>query len=100
MTEAQYKSAIATVGKWAFLQAYELVKNWNGENKPGLVRRVFNLGQDRDEAWSQARVNGILRIIDGEMDRRALEEIRDSTYVNNQHPEAHDMAEALIQRYF
>lgn len=100
MTENQYKAAFTAVGKWAFLCAYEIVKNWDGEDKGVVTRMVYDLGFDESEKWSRSRVNSILRIINGEKDLRALEEIRDSNFVNRRHPEAHDLAEALIQKYF
>lgn len=99
MTEKQYEDAITAAGKWAFLKAYETVKNWHGE-KSDLIHNVFRMGFDTCKSGSTTRVNSILRIIDERMDKRALEEIRDSKFVNRQHPEAHNLAEDLLHRYF
>lgn len=75
-------------------------EKWDGNDKQELVRGMFRLGLDSHEGGARTRVNSILRIITERMDQRALEEIRDSASVNRKHPDAHDKAENLLQKYF
>lgn len=100
MTEKQYNDALTAAGKWAFVCLYELVKTWDGADKKNLVRQAYALNLDSQEGGTRTRVNAILRIIEGREDRRALEEIRNTPRVCNEHPEVPAKIDELIARYF
>lgn len=98
MTDSQFEDAFTSAGGWFFLTEYELIKNWQKE-KDELIDLIYKTNSDSEKAGTVTRVNAIRRIIDNKMDKKALEKIRDSERIKNDHPDSSVLAELLLRKY-
>ncbi|MDD4690609.1 MAG: hypothetical protein PHE51_12815 [Eubacteriales bacterium] len=99
ITDKQFEDAFTAAGGWFFLTQFELIKAWAG-SKTELVEMIYSKGFDAKRTGSNTRVSSSIRIIDAGRGKEALIKIRDSKYINREHPEAEHMASELLSKYF
>lgn len=98
MTEKQFETAFTAAGAWFFLTEYELIKNWKGQ-KDTLIDLIFKTGIDSERKGTVTRVNAIKRIIESNMAKLALEKIRNSSKIIENHSDAKELVELLLKKY-
>lgn len=99
ITDKQFEDAFTAAGGWFILTQFEKIYNWTG-TKSDLVDELFKEGFDARRTGTNTRVSSVIRIIEGERGKEALIKIRDSRMINKVHPEAHDNACTLINKYY
>ena len=99
MTDKQFNDSFTAAGGWFILTQYETIANWHGTTAD-LIDELFLLGFDAKRTGTATRVHGVLRLIRENRICDALEKIRDSKRINQQHPAAHTLAENLLNKYF
>ena len=99
MTDKQFNDAFTSVGGWFFLKYFETIYNWR-RTRSELIDQLYLEGFDTKRTGTQTRVNNAIRLIDNHKGKEALLKIRESTRINNEHPEARSLAEALISKYY
>lgn len=102
LTNDEFTTAYTAAGGWFILNAFEQVYDWNKNqnfSKDTLIDNIFNLGFDSKRDGSTTRINSLLRLINGDAITEALEKSRDSSRINNEHPNAAALADALIKKY-
>ena len=96
MTDKQFDDAFSAAGGWFFLTQYRLIVSLK-DNRRELLYRLFEKGFDTELTGTKTRMSSAIRIIDGGRTKEALEKIRDSKMINAKHPEAHDLAEEILE---
>lgn len=99
----EFTTFYTAAGGWFIITAFEQVYDWNKNqnfSKDTLIDNIFNLGFDTERTGSTTRVNALLRLIKGDAGKEALEKSRDSSRINNSHPNAYALADGLIQKYY
>ena len=99
ITDKQFNDSFTTAGGWFILTQFETIYNWQG-NKAELVAEMYSRGFDKKEQNTNSRVSSVLRIIREDRGEEALVKIRDSKIINKQHPEACDLANELLEKYY
>lgn len=99
MKENSFETAFTAAGGWFFLTQYEVIRGWS-RDKHELIDLLFNAGFDSDKQVTETRVNAVLRIIKNNNGKNALEKIRNSTKINREHPDAKQLAEFLLIKYY
>lgn len=99
INDKQFNDAFTAAGGWFILTQFEEVFNWKG-NKSELVDKIFTKGFDKKRTGTNTRVSSLIRLIENNRGKEALEKIRDSKAINHIHPEAESMANYLIGIYF
>ena len=99
MTEKQFNDAFTAAGGWFILTQYKTIADWNG-SKTDLVDYIFTRGFDAKRTGTNTRVSSVLRLIDENRIQDALIKVRNSKRINSQHPEAFQLANALLKQYF
>ncbi|MBR4874791.1 MAG: hypothetical protein IKU87_03085 [Clostridia bacterium] len=99
INDKQFEDAFTAAGGWFILTQFETVYNWKGE-KSNLVDEIFKMGFDKNRTGTNTRVSSLIRIIDNNRGKEALEKIRDSKSINRIHPEAESMASYLLNLYY
>jgi len=95
MTDAQFKNSFTAAGGWFIVSQYRLIAESNLPSSE-LLDRLFAQGFDADLSGTKARLAATRRIIREDRVREAMEKIRDSVKINRVHPEAHDMAQEIL----
>ena len=99
ITDKQFEDAFTAAGGWFIATQFETVFNWTG-SKADLVDEIFAKGFDKGRVGTNTRVSGLIRIIDNDRAKEALEKIRDSKRINKAHLEAELLAKELLSKYF
>ena len=99
ITEKQFDDAFTAAGGWFFLTQFELIKSWTG-SKAELVDIIYSKGFDAKRTGSYTRVSSSVRILDAGLGKEALLKIRNSKTINRVHPEAEQMANQLLVKYY
>ena len=99
MTDKQFNDSFTAAGGWFILTQYETIANWQGSTTE-LTDKLFLLGFDAKRTGTNTRVSSVLRLIRENRIQEAIEKVRDSRRINQQHPEAYSMANALLVKYF
>lgn len=99
INDKQFEDAFTAAGGWFVLTQFETVYNWNGE-KSDLVDKIFKMGFDKNRSGTNTRVSSLIRIIDNNRGKEALEKIRNSKSINRMHPEAESIALSLLDLYY
>ena len=99
MNDKQFDDAFTAAGGWFILIQFEIIADWKGE-KSKLVDDLFKEGFDNKRTGTNTRVSSIIRLIDNNRGKEALEKIRDSAIINKTHPEAKKLAEDIIRRRY
>jgi hypothetical protein len=99
ITDKQFEDAFTAAGGWFFLKQFELIKSWAG-SKAELVDLIYSKGFDAKRTGSNTRVSSSVRIINASRGKEALIKIRDSKFINREHPEAERLASELLSKYF
>ena len=97
ITDKQFNDAFTAAGGWFFLTQYETIKNWT-HDKASLIEHIFTQGFDSKIIGSKTRISSALRIIENGRTEEALLKIRASDKINKQHPEARQLANALLEK--
>ena len=90
---------INTAGSWFLLTQVECILDWTAEDSL-LAETLYQKGFDRDLSGTRTRVNAIRRLIENDMLGAAIEYIGNSPNVNRAHPEAHQLAQDVLERRF
>lgn len=98
-TSETLRETLNTAGSWFLLTQVEVILNWSAEDS-SLVEALYQKGFDRNKSGTRARVSAVRRLIRENLLKEALEKIRDSKQVNQQHPEAYQLAQDVLQRRF
>lgn len=99
ITDKQFDDSFTAAGGWFLLTQFETIYRWNG-TKAELVDEMYSKGFDSKRSGTNTRVSGVLRIIEEGRGKDALVKIRDSKRINQQHPEAEQMAKELLEKYY
>jgi len=99
MTDKQFDDAFTAAGGWFILTQFEIIVDWKGE-KSNLIDELYEKGFDKKRTGTTTRVSSIMRILENNRGKEALEIIRDSTNINRIHPEAKKIAEDIIKQRF
>ncbi len=99
ITDKQFNDSFTTAGGWFILTQFEAIYNWQG-TKSDLVAEMYSRGFDKKEQNTNSRVSSVLRIIQEDRGEEALVKIRDSKNINKQHPDAYDLANELLEKYY
>lgn len=99
ITDKQFNDSFTAAGGWFFLNEFEFINNWTGDNQD-LIDKVFIHGWDGARSGTSTRVSSALRIIRNHRAKEALIKIRDSQTINRMHPNASSLASKLIKQYF
>lgn len=98
MTDKQFDDAFTAAGGWFILSLFDEIYTWNA-SRADLVDAMFLKGFDRARTGTNTRVSSVLRIIDENQSRAALEKCRDSKRINQMHPEAFTLATQLLAKF-
>lgn len=96
MTDRQFDNAFTAAGGWFFLTQYRLIERLK-DNRTELLNRLFEQGFDAELTGTRTRMSSAIKIIEEGRAKEALEKIRDSRMINAKHPEAHDLAEEILE---
>lgn len=99
ITDKQFDDSFTAAGGWFLLTQFETIYHWNG-TKAELVDELYDRGFDSNRSGTNTRVSSVLRIIEEGRGKDALVKIRDSKRINQQHPEAEQMAKHLLEKYY
>lgn len=99
ITDKQFEDSFTAAGGWFFLTNFEIIFNWHGD-KVSLIDELFEKGFDNKKTGTKTRVSGCLRIIENGRGKEALMKIRNSIRINQLHPEARDIANLLLTKYY
>ena len=99
MTDKQFNDAFTAAGGWFIVTQYETIADWNG-NRADLIDHIYTLGFDAKRTGSNTRVSSVLRLIDENRMEDALIKVRDSKWINKQHPDAFGLANDILKRRF
>ena len=99
ISDKQFEDAFTAAGGWFFLTQFELIKDWTGR-RTELVDLLYSKGFDAKRTGSNTRVSSSIRMIDAGRGKEALVKIRDSRFINREHPGAEHMASELLLKYF
>ena len=97
MTDKQFNDSFTAAGGWFLLTQYETIVQWKG-SKAELVDHLFLKGFDAQRRGTSTRVSSVLRLIDECRIKEAIEKCRDSVIINRQHPDARQLADAILKR--
>lgn len=78
---------------------FETVYEWKGD-KRDLVDKLYLEGFDKTRTGTSTRVSSLMRIIDNDRGKEALEKVRDSANINRVHPEAYSIANGILKKYY
>ena len=95
MTDAEFVRMFNTAGGWFIVSQYRLIAESNLPSRE-LLDRLFAQGFDSELSGTKTRLSAVKRIITEGRVRDAMEKIRDSANINRVHPEAHDMAQEIL----
>ena len=95
MTDKQFKDAFTAAGGWFIVSQYRLIAESNLSSRE-LLERLFAQGFDSELSGTKVRLASVRRLIEEGRVRDAMEKIRDSANINRVHPEAHDMAQEIL----
>lgn len=99
----EFTTYYTTAGGWFIITAFEQVYDWTKNptfSKNTLIDNIFDLGFDSKRSGSVARVNALIKLIEGDAGKEALEKSRDSSRINSAHPNASSLADGLINKYY
>lgn len=99
ITDKQFDDAFTSAGGWFILKQFKTVYEWKGD-KRDLVDKLYLEGFDKTRTGTSTRVSSLMRIIDNDRGKEALEKVRDSTNINRVHPEAYAMANDILKKYY
>ena len=99
MTDKQFNDAFTAAGGWFLLTQFETIADWPGQ-KTDLIDYLYTKGFDAKEKGTSTRVSSVLRLIQENRIREAIEKCRDSNIINKQHPEARQIADDILSRRF
>lgn len=99
ITDKQFNDAFTSAGGWFILTQFETVYEWKGD-KRDLVDKLYLEGFDKTRTGTSTRVSSLIRIIDNDRGKEALEKVRDSANINRIHPEACAMANDILRKYY
>lgn len=97
--DKQFEDAFTAAGGWFILTQFETVFNGKS-NKSDLIDMIYKEGFDKKRTGTNTRVSSLIRIIDNNRGKEALEKIRDSQAINRVHPEAEHIAKSLLEKYY
>lgn len=101
MTDKQFDDAFTTAGGWFLLNSVEeIIELNNNYTSTQIAKIMFGKGFDSDISGTRNRVSSILRLIKEGRIREAIEKVRDSTRINNEHPQARSLATKLLEKIF
>lgn len=102
MTDKQFDDAFTTAGGWFLLNSIEEIIELNNKNYTStkIAKIMFEKGFDSDISGTRNRVSSILRLIKESRIREAIEKVRDSARINNEHPQARSLATKILKKYF
>lgn len=95
MTDKEFNDAFTSAGGWFLLSQFEEIYTWKGSHSD-LVDKMLLQGFDSKITGANTRVSSVLRIINSNASKLALEKCRDSKNINRKHPEAHKLASHLL----
>ena len=99
MTDKQFNDAFTAAGGWFIITQYETISQWQG-TLADLIDYEFTMGFDAKRSGTNTRVSSVLRLIKENKIKDAIIKIQDSKRINAQHPEAYDLANDLLNRFF
>ncbi len=99
MNDKQFDNAFTSAGGWFILTQYEEIAAWKSSTTE-LVDYMFSKGFDSKRSGTRTRVSSVLRLIDKMRIKEALEKIRDSKRINQQHLEAEKLAVKILKERF
>ena len=99
ISDKQFNDAFTAAGGWFILTHFEIVLNWGG-SKTDLVDKIFKEGFDKNRTGTNTRVSSLIRLIENDRGKEALEKIRDSKTINRVHSEAESIATSLLNAYY
>ena len=95
LTDRQFENAFTSAGGWFIVSQYRLISE-STLDQQNLLNRLFAQKFDSDVRGTRTRLSAVKRIIRGGRVREAMEKIRDSEKINNEHPNAKEMAEEIL----
>lgn len=99
MTDKQFNDAFTAAGGWFLLNSIEeIIELNNNYTSTQIAEILFEKGFDSDISGTQTRVSSILRLIKGGRIREAIEKVRDSARINNEHPQARSLAIEILKK--
>lgn len=96
LTDRQFENAFTSAGGWFIVSQYRLISE-STLDQQNLLNRLFAQKFDSDVRGTRTRLSAVKRIIRGGRVREAMEKIRDSEKINNEHPNAKEMAEEILR---
>lgn len=99
MTDKQFNDAFTTAGGWFLLNNIEeIIELNNNYTSTQIAEILFDKGFDSNVSGTRRRVSSILRLIKGSRIGEAIEKVRDSARINNEHPQARSLAIEILKK--
>lgn len=93
------EASLKSIGKWFYLQNFDTIYGWRGEDTWGLVNKILEKPNGKGPSGTYTSVSEALRLRNAQATSEALEVLLHSERFMRDHPEAREMIFAILARY-